>query len=308
VRDKNGFALVITLIVTALLVAVTVEFIHDVFVETSLRHSYDDAQQASLVAAAGVSGAVRLIETTLAGQDYTSLTDAWAAPNELKDGRGSVRITISEESGKLDLNSIVFPNGMLNDAYYRSAQRLFRNLGLAGDALEAVADWVDSDDVQRPGGAETRFYKALEKPYSAKNGPLESYEELRMVAGFDDKALLKLSPCVTVYAESVGAPYSRINVNTAPAEVLAALDERMSSALVARLVEFRRTSPIRNPADITAIPGFETVGIALRDRIGVKGTVFRILSRARVNETVRLVEAVVRSTGTKSAILYWREL
>jgi len=307
VREKNGFALVITLIVTALLVAITVEFIHDVFVETSLRHSYDDAQQASLLAAAGVSGAVRLIETTLSGQDCTSLTDAWAAPSELKDERGAVSITITEESGKLDLNSIVFPNGMLNDAYYRSAQRLFRNLGLAGDALEAVADWADSDDVQRPGGAETRFYQALEKSYSAKNGPFESYEELKMVAGFDDRALLKLSHCVTVYAESVGAPYSRINVNTAPAEVLAALDERMSSALVARLVEFRRAAPLRNPADITAIPGFETVGIALSDRICVKGTVFRVLARARVNETVRLVETVVRSTGTKSAILYWRE-
>lgn len=307
-REKNGFALVITLIITALLVAVTVEFIHDVFVETSLRHSYDDAQQASLVAAAGVSGAVKLIETTLASQDYTSLTDAWAAPGELKDERGSVKVTITEESGKLDLNSIVFPNGTLNDAYYRSAQRLFRSLGLAVDTLEAVADWVDSDDIQRSGGAETRFYKALEKPYFAKNAPLESYEELRMVAGFDDKTLLKLSPYVTVYAESGSAPYSRVNANTAPAEVLAALDERMSPDLAARLVEFRRTTPIRNPADIAAIPGFETVGIALRDKIAVKGTVFRIQSRAQVNETVRLVEAVVRSTGTQSTILYWREL
>jgi len=308
VRGKNGFALVITLIITALLVAITVEFIHDVFVETSLRHSYADAQQASLAAAAGAAGAVRLIETVLAGQNYTSLTDAWAAPGEITDERGTVSISITEESGKLDLNSIVFPNGTLNDACYRSAQRIFSGLGLPLDLLEAVADWVDSDDSQRPGGAETRFYGALEPPYAAKNAPLESYEELRMVAGFDEKTLVKLNPYVTVYPENCGGPYSRINVNTAPAEVLAALDERMSSDLAARLVEYRRTTPIRNPSDITAIPGFETVGIALRDKITVKGTVFRIQSRARVNETVRLVEAAVRMTGTQTTILYWREL
>jgi len=308
VRGKNGFALVITLIITALLVAITVEFIHDVFVETSLRHSYADAQQASLAAAAGASGAVRLVETVLAGQNYTSLTDAWAAPGEIRDERGTVRVTITEESGKLDLNSIVFPNGTPNDACYRSAQRIFSGLGLPLDMLEAVADWVDADDIQRSGGAETRFYGALEQPYAAKNAPLESYEELRMVAGIDDKALLKLNPYVTVYPENMGAPYSRINVNTAPAEVLAALDERMNSELAERLVEYRRTTPIRNPSDITAIPGFETVGIALRNKVTVKGTVFRIQSRAQVNETIRLVEAVVRMTGTQTTILYWREL
>jgi general secretion pathway protein K len=45
VKNESGFALVITLIITALLVAVAVEFIHDVYVETSLSRSYADGQQ-----------------------------------------------------------------------------------------------------------------------------------------------------------------------------------------------------------------------------------------------------------------------
>lgn len=307
-RGKRGFALVITLIVTALLVAITVEFIHEVYVETSLRHSYADAQQASLLASAGVSGAVKLIETTLTGQNYTSLNDPWAGPLQIEDETGKLYVTVTEESGKLDLNSMVFPNGTLNETYCGIARRLFSGLGLPTDALAAVSDWIDSDDAPRNMGAETPFYREKENPYAAKNAPLESYEELRMVAGFDHKILLKLNPYVTVYSESGGAPYAKINVNTAPAELLAALDEGMNAQLAARLVEYRRATPLEAPGDMVSVPGFETLGMALRDRVTVKGTVFRIQSRAEVNGTVRLIESVIRASGAQSTTLYWREL
>ena len=37
------------------------------------------------------------------------------------------------------------------------------------------------------------------------------------------------------------------------------------------------------------------------------GKVFRIRSEARVRETTRLVEAVVRMSGTRAMVIYWRE-
>ena len=129
-RGERGFALIITLIITALLIAVTTEFIHDVFVETSLLHGYKDAQQASLLAESGVQGGVKVLQLALSAQDYTSLQDGWAAPQVFQDERGSLQISISEESSKLDINSIVYPNGTLNEAYYGIAVRLLDRLGL----------------------------------------------------------------------------------------------------------------------------------------------------------------------------------
>jgi general secretion pathway protein K len=308
VRGERGFALVITLIITALLIAVTTEFIHDVFVETSLLHGYEDAQQASLLAESGVQGGIKVLKLALSAQDYTSLLDGWAAPQAFRDDRGSLSISISEESSKLDINSIVFPNGTLNEDYYGIAERLMDRLGLPADLCDSVADWIDTDDSTRAGGAESAFYQALPIPYSAKNAPLETFEELRMVSGFNETILRKLSPYLTVYAEAKGAPYSKVNINTAPVELLAVLDEQMTNDLANRIVEYRKQSPIKSPSEITQIAGMETIGIAVQGKISVKGSVFRIQSRAQVRDTIRIIEAVVRVVGTDSTVLYWREL
>lgn len=307
-KRERGFALVITLIVTALLVAVTTEFIRDVYVETSLSHSYADAQQAGLAAASGVDAAVNVLQLALNAQVYSSLKDPWATPQVIEDERSSVTVSITEESGKLDINSIVFPNGMINGDYYGAVRRLMVNLGLSPSLCDAAADWIDQDDSQRAGGAETGYYRTLSNPYGAKNGPFETYEELRMVAGFDEKVLRKLNPYLTVYSEVAGSPFSRVNINTAPAEVLASLDPGMSGDLAARIVAYRSKTPFRNPAEITGIAGLETVGMALQGKVTVKGTVFRIQSRAQVRDTVRIVEAVVRLDGAQPDVLYWREL
>lgn len=307
-KGERGFALVITLIVTALLVAITTEFIQEVFVETSLSHSYADAQQASLAAASGVDGAVKLLELSLKTQQYSSLLDPWAAPQTIEDDRGSITISIIEESGKLDINSIVFPNGTLNEDYYATARRLMERLGLSTGLCDAVADWIDTDNSQRSGGAETGFYRSLPNPYDAKNGPVESYEELRMTTGFDEAILRKLNPFLTVYAEIPGSQLSKVNINTAPADLLAVLNAEMNDDLATRIVEYRRKTPIKSPAEITGIAGLETIGIALQGKISVKGSVYRIQSRAQVRDSVRIVEAVVRLGGTQPAVLYWREL
>lgn len=299
-KNERGFALVITLIITALLIAVTTEFIHEVFVETSLLHGYEDAQQASLLAESGIQGGIKVLKLALAAQSYTSLLDGWAAPQAFQDERGSLSISIKEESGKLNLNSIVNQNGTLNENNYGIAERLLASLGLPVDLTDAAADWIDSDDSTRAGGAESPYYQALPNPYSAKNAPLETYEELRMVSGFNDTILSKLSSCLTVYA-------GQINVNTAPKELLAALDEGMTDELAGRIIESRKQAPIEN---ITLVPGMETLGQALVSKtiVTYKGTVFRIQSRAQVNDTVRIIEAVVRIDGSNATVLYWREL
>ena len=307
-KKENGFALVITLVVTALLIAVTVEFIHDVYVETSLGKSYEDAQQASLMADSGVHGGMKVLGTILSAQEYSSLQDRWAVPLEIEDERGVLRVEIVDETGKLNLNSIVFPNGTLNETFFAMARRLFRNLKLPADLCDSAADWIDENNDPRPGGAETSYYGSLPTPYQAKNAPLETFDELRLVKEYGEKTLHTLSPFVMVYNDGSGIPSSRINVNTAPREILAVLDEEMNDDLAGRIVEYRRTTPIRNPADISRIPGLETIGIGLQGRIGVKGNIFRIFSRATVNETIRIVEALVKIDGLQPTVLYWREM
>ena len=306
-KDERGFALVITLIITALLVAVCAEFIDEVYVDTSISHNFVAGQQASILAASGVDGGIRMLQFTLAEQVYSSLLDSWAKPLKIEDEQGSLQVTIEEESGKLNLNVIAQPNGTFNDVYYPIAVRLLKKLQLSPDLCDALADWVDENDDPHPGGGESSYYATLKPPYTAKNARMETLEELALVKGFDGKTLTLLRPFVTVFPDEQNAPAAPININTAPREVIASLDERMTDDLVARVIDYRKTTPIKNPAELARIPGLETIATGLMTRIKSKGTVFRIHSEARVMETSRVVEAVVRISGLQQTVLYWRE-
>ena len=102
-KGERGFALVITLLITALLVALTVEFVNEVFVDTSARQGFTDGQQASLLAESGITGGITLLQFN---QSF-----ALDRPLQIDDETGHVRVTIEDESGKLNINAIFGPNG-----------------------------------------------------------------------------------------------------------------------------------------------------------------------------------------------------
>jgi DNA uptake protein ComE-like DNA-binding protein len=55
--------------------------------------------------------------------------------------------------------------------------------GMTPQIAAAIMDWRDTNSDLRTDGAEDETYSRLTRPYKAKNGPFESVEELRLVAG-----------------------------------------------------------------------------------------------------------------------------
>jgi general secretion pathway protein K len=308
-RCRKGFALVITLVITALMVAVTTELIHQVYVDTSLSRGFRDGQQASLLAESGITGGTKLLQLSLSGQDYSSPSDKWAQPFKLDDETGTITITAVEESGKICLNGLVLPNGEYDSFTWEALKRLGDQLKLKDNTFlwSALADWLDSDDLQKSDGAESPYYQTLKTPYRARNGKLATLAELSLVKGFTPEVIAKIKPFVTVYAEEGGSliSKSRINVNTAPKEVLIALDKRIDEGLAARVLEERRLKPFRSVAELSRISGFDTIATGLVAYASTKGVVYRISSIAKVKETYRTVEAVIR--WQDGVILSWQE-
>jgi general secretion pathway protein K len=310
-RGNKGFALVITLIVTALLVALLAEFVNEVYVDTSHSHNFVASQQASILAESGIDGGVKLLQlaaTLRMGQSYSALTEVWAKPQSYDSGNGTVTIRIEEESGKLNLNTATNPKGTQNE-YSLMVARLLKNLQLSPDLLDVLMDWVDDDDTPKPGGAETSYYMTLKTPYRAKNARLETFEELALLKGYTPKILTTLRPLVTVYGGSDNAEFAtKINVNTAPKEVLAALDDKMSDDLVNRIIDHRTTTPIKNQKEFLEIAGTEALTPAALSNIAYGGKVYRIFAEGRVGESVSVAEAVVRMQSMSNAsVIYWRE-
>lgn len=298
-KNESGFALILTLVVTALMVAVVVEMIHQVYVDTSLSRGFRDGQQASILAESGATGGAKLLQMGLSGRSYTSLSDRWATPLKLDDEVGSLEITISEESGKININDLVQTKTL------ETLQRLGTRLQLPGDIWSAVADWIDSDDMPRSGGAETSYYRALKPPYSARNGKLMTVTELSLVKGITPEILDKLRPYLTVFSDQANSPLSPVNINTAPKEILAALDKGIDDRIAERIVERRQLTPFKLSGELSLVPGMETIATGLGGMISVKGNLFRITSVAKVKESGRTVEAVVRLSDGK--ILSWQE-
>jgi general secretion pathway protein K len=311
-RGDRGFALVITLIVTALLVALVTEFIAEVYVDTTSKQSYVDAQKAGLMAESGVAGAMAMLQFALPKKSYTSLHDLWAKPLDLPEEQGTLRVTVEDESARLSLNHIVGANGTFIDendptgSYYGTALRLFRNLKLpASDLCDAIADWIDDNDIPKPGGAESTWYTARKPSCAAKNARLETFEEIALVKGFSSEVIEKIRQFVTIYGESSFA--APINVNTAPKELLMALDERITDSQAEQIIEYRKNTPFKDKSELVRVPGMERIATGLQSRITAKSTLFRITAEGQANGTKIVVEAVVSFASGVPAVLYWRE-
>ncbi|WP_420127343.1 general secretion pathway protein GspK [Longimicrobium sp.] len=120
----------------------------------------------------------------------------------------------------------------VNAADGGTLRRLFLALGrteAGADSLaDALADWMDADDVPRPLGAEAAWYRSLRLPVP-RNGPVADARELMRVRGF--RALPGIDTLLS-------AEPGRVPLSHAPPAVLAALPGFGPEA-VARLAELR---------------------------------------------------------------------
>ena len=309
-RGEKGFALVIALVVTALLVALLVEFVNEVYVDTSHSHNFVASQQAGILAESGIQGGIKLLQVSNALRmqgNYSSLLEPWAQPQGFEAENGSVSITIEEESGKLDLNLATSETGTPDEFSHPTLLRLLDNLKLSRDLYEPLADWADTDETPRPNGAEGNYYRTLKPPYRSRDNKLETLEELALVKGFTPEVLTKLRSCVTAYGFANGVA-SQININTAPKELLASLHEDMTRGdWVEKILEYRKTKVIKTLADVF---GSDPLGTALATKVACKGAIYRIRAEGKVGESISIAEAVVTNVqdkDNKPKVLYWRQ-
>jgi uncharacterized membrane protein YgcG len=101
------------------------------------------------------------------------------APVEQATHGNAIRYGLMDESAKLNLNLLLTMK--LDDDEIHT---LLLNIpGMTIEVADCILDWIDTDDTKRPYGAESEIYEAMSPPYRAKNGPLESLDELLMVQG-----------------------------------------------------------------------------------------------------------------------------
>ncbi|HXY37786.1 MAG TPA: hypothetical protein VEI07_26405 [Planctomycetaceae bacterium] len=97
----------------------------------------------------------------------------------------NVRFGLVDESGKLNLNSLIaWQNNSSLNINDSTARNFLINLPyMTNDVADAILDFIDADDVARQYGVESDYYTTLSPPYHTANGPLQSLDELLLVKG-----------------------------------------------------------------------------------------------------------------------------
>lgn len=163
-----------------------------------------------------------LIQDSDNGNSVDHLQENWAKPMPSfpVDG-GSVQGRLVDESGKFNLNNLVKANGNeVDDLARRWFEKLLQRVGLPAELSQAVIDWQDTDDETTGAmGAESNYYQGLVPSYLAPNTKFHSVEELKLVRGFEGKNYDLIKQYITALPEP-----TKINMNTAPALLLASID------------------------------------------------------------------------------------
>ena len=103
-------------------------------------------------------------------------------PNDASNLQTNLRFGVISENARFNLNRLL---EFVNDDDESTDPYLALSYvpGMTEDIANSIVDWIDSDDERRLGGAESADYEVLAIPYSARNGPMESIDELLKIQG-----------------------------------------------------------------------------------------------------------------------------
>ena len=187
-------------------------------------------------------------EETVQDFDIVNRTD-------IKLENGSITYTIRDENGKISVNS----------ASKNTLDKLLQFSGVE-DKIErstisdSILDWIDTDKNHRLNGAEDDYYRKQNPPYYAKNGPIETIDELLKIRGMTEEILYGseesddedkktgIANHLTIYK------ISTVNPNTASEEVLNILFEakQASKILINRNTKGFHSNTLSNFFHITS--------------------------------------------------------
>ncbi len=278
-RQQRGIAL-ITILVMVALATILAATIAKRQANTADATAYLMRQDQSLLYAKSAetffSELLRQDSGNAASVDH--LQEIWAQPMPafpVEDGY--VTGVLEDESGKFNLNNLLDANGQVNEGAKQWFEQLLRRVGLPIELSQAVIDWQDADDLTAGAmGAESGYYQGLTQAYLPANSKFNDVAELKQVRGFEREKYALIAPYISALPD-----HTLLNINTAPALVLAGLDEQLDVKEVEQVLTQNKAQleHFSSAADLWSLPPFNQVSQVNRNKmnalLGVKSNYFR---------------------------------
>ncbi|MBN8773174.1 MAG: hypothetical protein BGP20_14080 [Thiobacillus sp. 63-78] len=257
--------------------------------------------QSRVVALAALQWARSALAQDARSSSVDHLGEGWAQPlSPLPVEGGELSGGLSDQQGLFNLNSLV-REGKASAADLAVFQKLLDLLQLPPGLAGAVVDWIDPDaEPTYPGGAEDMDYLALDPPYRAANRALTTVDGLYRIKGFDAARVERLRAFVTALPQA-----TPVNVNTAPAEVLAAvaglsLDQARALVAARKARHFADLADFRERLPQPEAPLNETL-------LSVDSRYFLVTGHARFGRAKAGCQALLEREATAWPKLVWQK-
>ena len=333
IGNNRGIALLMVISVTTILIATALEYNRRARFAVISTAAARDRLTLSQMAASGIHAAMALLAKDRAESNIDSLQEGWANPDKINEllseipfDDGTLAVTISDEMGRIQVNALVtFPDSRnFNDSQRQLLERYLNYFRDAGEEtpedsqppaiINSLKDWLDSGDdeaITGLSGAESAYYQDLSPSYSSRNGPIADINDLLLVKGITAELFYGstekpgIADSLTVYGMTPGAGTSftfpgKININTAELPVLVAMLPSENADLAQAFFELRQEAAtekdapdLSDPTWYKNIAGFGGINLDTK-LITIASDIFRIISEAKVNDSVLTATAVVQ--------------
>lgn len=246
---ERGAALLTVLLLVAVIAILAAHGIDRLAGATKLASNARELSQAKAYLIAAESIGIRSAEQIVSlSPGRTINLDGWNGKQQsFPVPGGIITASLSDGGNCFNINSLVTQQQEILTARPEGLaqfSRLMVMLGIldgdAADIAESVADWIDSDLVAAPRGAEDQYYLQQETPYRTANALIVDVSELRTIKGVTDDIYVRIAPWLCALPTTDLSP---ININTLRPEqaiLLAMLGEMPSDLTPARQFLGRR--------------------------------------------------------------------
>ena len=327
-NNNHGIALLITLSIITVLIAVSLELSRNARSAVMTTSAARDRLTLLHISSSGINAAMAMLIKDKKESEIDSIQEDWADPekiievlNDIPFDNGKVTVSINDELSRIQANAIVkFPEGREpNNAqmfmwerflsYFISQDDLFEEIE-PRTIINSVKDWLDSGDddaITGLNGAESDYYQVLDPPYFCKNGPLTYLDELTLIKGitpdlfYGHGEIPGISKYMTIYGITDSRVYEgKININTAELPVLTAILPSGNEHLAQEIFDYRQEkTDLQYIHDLSSLTWYKHVSggsdITIDpELITTSSDLFRIKSTATLNEIKMTVTAIVQ--------------
>ena len=361
--NRKGFAIAIVLLVTTLVIVLSLEFNYEMRIDANITINAMDSLKAYYLAKSGIEAGIFAIrmdfkEDKNKNSFVDSFGEIWNIPSvSIPLGNGFITGSISDESGKVNLNTFIQDEEGKKKQGGKSESKATQMMNVVRSILEnvpvkseespgeiahAMMEW--KGDLFDDDPALESYYSNLDESYESKWDYFDDTSELMLIKGVNKdfyfqkkksgiekvpqglsdiqnndksknkkdskKSFYSLEDVFTVYSDDPDNNDFKVNINTAPREVIRALHSQIDESMVERIIERQRSSdPFKSVQEagkdqsLNAVFEDEKDGLkGIKNLIDVKSYFFKLVATGTSGNISKTIEAIIYRNPSDGSI------